>query len=69
MAEVDRMLRPEGKLIVRDTSETINEIESIAKSLNYEVRMTYTKAKEGLLCVQKTTWRPAEVENSTAPLS
>jgi Putative S-adenosyl-L-methionine-dependent methyltransferase len=69
MAEVDRMLRPEGKLIVRDTSETINEIESMAKSLNYEVRMTYTKKKEGLLCVQKTTWRPTEVETSTAPLS
>lgn len=63
------MLRPEGKLIVRDTSETINEIESIAKSLKYEVRMTYTKEKEGLLCVQKTTWRPTEVETSTAPLS
>jgi hypothetical protein len=69
MAEVDRMLRPEGKLIVRDTSETINEIESIAKSLKYEVRMTYTKEKEGLLCVQKTTWHPTEVETSTAPLS
>jgi Putative S-adenosyl-L-methionine-dependent methyltransferase len=69
MAEVDRMLRPEGKLIVRDTSETIIEIESIAKSLNYEVRMTYTKKKEGLLCVQKTMWRPTEVETSTAPLS
>ncbi|KAJ4766327.1 S-adenosyl-L-methionine-dependent methyltransferases superfamily protein [Rhynchospora pubera] len=70
MAEVDRMLRPEGKLIVRDNLETINEIESIAKSLKYEVRMTYTKEKQGLLCVQKTVWRPTEVEveNSTLPL-
>ncbi|KAJ3671649.1 hypothetical protein LUZ60_007728 [Juncus effusus] len=66
MAEVDRMLRPEGKLIVRDNIETINEIESIAKSLKYEVRMAYSKENEGLLCVQKTMWRPTEID---APLS
>ncbi|KAM3353325.1 hypothetical protein ACQJBY_024471 [Aegilops geniculata] len=63
-AEVDRILRPEGKLIVRDDAETISELESMAKSLQWEVRMTYAKGKEGLLCVQKTTWRPKEIEAS-----
>ncbi|CAL4960117.1 unnamed protein product [Urochloa decumbens] len=64
-AEVDRVLRPQGKLIVRDTADTINELESMAKSLQWEVRMTYTKGNEGLLCVEKSMWRPKELEAST----
>ncbi|XP_004503920.1 probable methyltransferase PMT26 [Cicer arietinum] len=62
VAEVDRILRPEGKLIVRDTSEIINELESLAKSMQWEVRMTYSKDTEGFLCVQKSMWRPKESE-------
>lgn len=62
VAEVDRILRPEGKLIVRDNIETINELESMLKSMHWEVRMTYAKDKEGLLCVQKSMWRPKESE-------
>nr|XP_043639001.1 probable methyltransferase PMT25 [Erigeron canadensis] len=62
IAEVDRILRPEGKLIVRDNVETIAEIENMAKSLHWNIHMTYNKDKEGLLCVRKTLWRPAEVE-------
>lgn len=62
VAEVDRILRPEGKLIVRDDVETINELENMVKSMQWEVRMTYSKDKEGLLCVQKSLWRPKESE-------
>lgn len=62
VAEVDRILRPEGKLIVRDNIETINELEGMLKSMHWEVRMTYAKDKEGLLCVQKSMWRPKESE-------
>ncbi|KAJ9551112.1 hypothetical protein OSB04_015157 [Centaurea solstitialis] len=62
VAEVDRILRPEGKLIVRDTVETIDEVENMLRSMNWEVRLTYSKDKEGLLCVQKSMWRPVEVE-------
>ncbi|KAJ7945216.1 S-adenosyl-L-methionine-dependent methyltransferases superfamily protein [Quillaja saponaria] len=62
VAEVDRILRPEGKLIVRDDVETINELEGLVRSMQWEVRMTFTKDKEGLLCAQKTTWRPEESE-------
>ncbi|KAJ0097697.1 hypothetical protein Patl1_27985 [Pistacia atlantica] len=61
VAEVDRILRPEGKLIVRDNVETINELESLVKSMQWEVRMTYSKDKEGLLCVQKSMWRSRPV--------
>jgi len=62
MAEVDRVLRPEGKLIIRDSTEVISEVESIAKSLNWEIRMTFSKQTEGILCVMKTAWRPKELE-------
>ncbi|XP_052190294.1 probable methyltransferase PMT26 [Diospyros lotus] len=62
VAEVDRILRPEGKLIVRDKVEIINEVESLVKAMHWEVRLTYSKDKEGILCVQKTVWRPTEVE-------
>ncbi|KAA3453767.1 putative methyltransferase PMT24 isoform X1 [Gossypium australe] len=62
IAEVDRILRPEGKLIIRDNLETISEVESMAKSLQWEIRMIYSKDNEGLLCVRKTFWRPTEEE-------
>ncbi|XP_058097395.1 probable methyltransferase PMT26 [Magnolia sinica] len=64
IAEVDRILRPEGKLIVRDSVDVISEVENMARSMQWEIRLTYSKDKEGLLCVQKTMWRPQEVETS-----
>ncbi|KAF8090609.1 hypothetical protein N665_0471s0004 [Sinapis alba] len=65
VAEVDRVLRPEGKLIVRDDAETIQEVEAMVKAMKWEVRMTYSKEKEGLLSVQKSIWRPKDVETLT----
>ncbi|OIW17818.1 hypothetical protein TanjilG_02446 [Lupinus angustifolius] len=62
VAEVDRILRPEGMLIVRDAVETINELESLVKSMQWEVRMSSSKDNEGVLCVQKSMWRPTELE-------
>ncbi|XP_058765491.1 probable methyltransferase PMT26 [Vicia villosa] len=62
VAEVDRILRPEGKLIVRDTAEIINELQGLLKSMQWEVRMTYSKETEGFLYVQKSMWRPTELE-------
>lgn len=59
MAEVDRILRPGGSAIFRDKLDIINELETLIKSLHWEVRLTYSKEKEGILCAQKTMWRPA----------
>ncbi|KAJ8531192.1 hypothetical protein K7X08_026626 [Anisodus acutangulus] len=59
-AEVDRILRPEGKLIVRDNAETILEIENMARSVKWKVKMSYSKNGEGLLFVQKSFWRPKQ---------
>ncbi|KAG2663261.1 hypothetical protein I3760_16G019300 [Carya illinoinensis] len=62
IAEVDRILRPVGKVIVRDNDETIGEVENMAKSLQWEILFSYSKDDEGLLCVQKTWWRPTEMD-------
>jgi hypothetical protein len=62
MAEVDRILRPDGTLIVRDDKGTVEEVKSIVKSLHWEVRMTVSTQGEELLCLRKTKWRPTQVE-------
>ncbi|EXC32448.1 putative methyltransferase PMT24 [Morus notabilis] len=62
IAEVDRILRPDGTLIVRDGVKTVNEVENMAKSLKWNVRLVFSNNKEALLCVQKTIWRPKQTE-------
>ncbi|EHA8587404.1 putative methyltransferase PMT28 [Cocos nucifera] len=58
VVEMDRILRPGGWSIIRDKLEILNSLETILKSLHWEIRMTYAKDKEGIICAQKTTWRP-----------
>ncbi|KZV41859.1 hypothetical protein F511_36591 [Dorcoceras hygrometricum] len=60
VSEVDRILRPGGHVIIRDTVDIIAELENTFKSLQWDIRMTYSKDKEGMLCAQKTLWRPKE---------
>ncbi|KAG4173181.1 hypothetical protein ERO13_A11G042800v2 [Gossypium hirsutum] len=58
LAEVDRIVRPGGKLIVRDESDAIGEVENLLKSLHWEVHLTFSKDQEGILSAQKGDWRP-----------
>ncbi|KAJ0963313.1 hypothetical protein J5N97_028435 [Dioscorea zingiberensis] len=58
IVEMDRILRPGGWAIIRDKLVILNPLEEILKSLHWEIRMTYGKDKEGIMCVQKTSWRP-----------
>ncbi|XP_021760919.1 probable methyltransferase PMT24 [Chenopodium quinoa] len=60
MAEVDRILRPGGRLIVRDNTETMSEVRSMAKSLHWKI--THYNDNDELVCIMKTLWRPSEVE-------
>lgn len=62
IAEIDRILRPEGHIIIRDKVDIISEVESLAKSLQWKIHLNYSVGNEGLLCVQKTFWRPIEEE-------
>lgn len=58
MAEIDRILRPGGKLIMRDESSTVAEVEDFLKSLHWEVFINHSKNQEGILSAQKSDWRP-----------
>ncbi|KAI5319676.1 PREDICTED: probable methyltransferase [Prunus dulcis] len=58
LAEIDRIVRPGGKFIVRDESSTIGEVENLLKSLHWEVSLTVSKNQEGMLSAQKGKWRP-----------
>ncbi|XP_029127616.1 probable methyltransferase PMT27 [Cajanus cajan] len=63
MAEVDRIIRPGGKLIVRDESTTLTEVETLLKSLHWE--LIFDKIQEGILCAKKGKWRPDSVAPSS----
>ncbi|XP_072966973.1 probable methyltransferase PMT27 isoform X1 [Typha angustifolia] len=65
VVEVDRILRPGGKLIVRDESATVSEVENLLKSLHWEVRLTFTKDKKGILYAEKSDWRPEQFADSS----
>ncbi|KAL6502681.1 hypothetical protein OROHE_024334 [Orobanche hederae] len=56
MAEIDRIVRPGGKLIVRDDASTIGEVEDLLKSLHWKVY--FPKNQEGILAAEKSDWRP-----------
>lgn len=58
VVEMDRILRPGGWTIIRDKVEILNPLEEILRSMQWEIRMTFAKDKEGLLCAQKTMGRP-----------
>ncbi|XP_059281123.1 uncharacterized protein LOC132034779 [Lycium ferocissimum] len=58
VVEMDRILRPGGWGIIRDKVEILDPLEKILRSLHWEIRMTFTKDKEGILCAQKSMWRP-----------
>ena len=58
IAEMDRLLRPGGWLIVRDSVVSTSEVQALIESLHWDVRMTFSKSTEALIAVQKTDWRP-----------
>lgn len=52
-------MRPGGMLVVRDEPSTISEVETLLKSLHWEI--IYSKEQESLLSARKGTWRPITV--------
>ncbi|XP_010254849.1 PREDICTED: probable methyltransferase PMT28 [Nelumbo nucifera] len=58
VVEMDRILRPGGWTIIRDKVQILEHLEVILRSLHWEIRMTYAQDKEGIMCAQKTMWRP-----------
>ncbi|KAJ8443847.1 hypothetical protein Cgig2_010311 [Carnegiea gigantea] len=62
MAEVDRILRPGGKLVVIDDAETIIVVRGIAKSLKWMILFNNARSSDRILCVKKSLWRPMVFE-------
>ncbi|CAK8570537.1 unnamed protein product [Lathyrus sativus] len=58
IAEVDKILRPGGHLVVRDELSVVDEVENLVKSLNWEITFKTSKNQEGSLCAKKSFWRP-----------
>ncbi|KAJ7525431.1 hypothetical protein O6H91_17G050900 [Diphasiastrum complanatum] len=56
--EMDRILRPGGWVIFRETTAIIVKVEAIVKSLHWDTRLSYVQDQEQLLVVQKGLWRP-----------
>lgn len=56
--EMDRILRPEGWAIFRDTTKMLQEVEDIVKSLHWDIKFMFTQGSEELLVAQKKFWRP-----------
>ncbi|KAH9662936.1 putative methyltransferase PMT27 [Citrus sinensis] len=65
MAEVDRIIRPGGKLIVRDEPSAVTEVENFLKSLHWEILFAFSKDQEGVLSAQKGNWRPDTYQPSS----
>ncbi|CAD6214826.1 unnamed protein product [Miscanthus lutarioriparius] len=49
VVEMDRILRPGGWAIIRDKLEILDPLETILKSLHWEIVMTFRKDKEGII--------------------
>lgn len=58
VVEMDRILRPGGWAVIRDKVEILDPLEGILRSLHWEIRLTFSQEREGILCAQKTNWRP-----------
>lgn len=62
MAEIDRIARPGGKLIVRDDSSTDGEVENLLKSLRWEVHLAFSKNQEGILSARSHSGDPIHIQ-------
>ncbi|XP_057435543.1 probable pectin methyltransferase QUA3 isoform X2 [Lotus japonicus] len=61
MVEIDRMLRPEGTVVVRDTPEVINKVASIARAVRWKPiihdKEPDSHGREKILVATKTFWK------------
>ena len=60
MVEMDRMLRPEGTAVVRDSPEVIDKAAHIARAIRWTVHVhesePESRAGEKILVATKTFW-------------
>ncbi|XLR03817.1 hypothetical protein S83_070015, partial [Arachis hypogaea] len=54
VVEIDRILRPEGYLVVQDSMEVIRKLGPILRSLHWSVKLY----RNQFLVAKKSFWRP-----------
>ena len=61
MVEIDRMLRPEGTVVVRDTPEVIEKVARIARAVRWIPTIHHKEpeshSREKILVATKTSWK------------
>lgn len=61
MIEMDRILRPDGTVLVRDSSEVIDKVASIARAVRWKVTLhdpePQSTGREKILLATKEFWK------------
>lgn len=61
MVEMDRMLRPEGTAIIRDSSEVIDKVARIAHAIRWNIQIhesePESRSGEKILVATKIFWK------------
>lgn len=61
MVEMDRLLRPEGTVVVRDSPEVIEKVDRIARAVRWKSSMQEkepeSNGREKILVATKTSWK------------
>lgn len=67
MVEMDRILRPEGTIIIRDTPTMLSRVSKIAKAIQWKFEIfdpePGTSGKERIFVGTKVFWRAEVVES------
>eukprot|EP00475_Leptophrys_vorax_P018057 TRINITY_DN24668_c0_g4_i1.p2 TRINITY_DN24668_c0_g4~~TRINITY_DN24668_c0_g4_i1.p2 ORF type:complete len:354 (+),score=16.74 TRINITY_DN24668_c0_g4_i1:150-1064(+) len=59
MLEMDRILRPMGYVIIRETNATSQQVEEVATALHWKALDSYKRGTDDtVMAFQKTMWRP-----------
>lgn len=61
MVEIDRILRPEGRAVIRDSAEAIERVSRIARAIRWDTRVhdsePESRKEEKILVATKTFWK------------
>lgn len=61
MVEMDRILRPEGTVVIRDSPETIDKVDRISRALRWRAsvheEISESHGKEKILVATKKLWK------------
>lgn len=61
IVEIDRILRPEGTVVIRDSPEVIEKVDRIARAVRWSATIhekePESRAREKILVARKNSWK------------